>query len=345
MEYPSVLKIREPIPVPNLPNPSFPAIPSWKWYTGNVPTSLLNNVGSDEDLRKSIEAWYAAKSPRNLLWTPYAQQGTPDVEDPNRSSEMDEGEAPTPADGWGISASMKLRLRQPPTEYQIDVAVPDPVPAFLLEAKKDMTEYIRDIYLFPLHPSANFFLAIDLALYRDPHRIEQYFVDCGIPHLAGHPLEYYPSYYLLFLLTRFASYPFSQDQLILIQLRVNGTDSQKQVIDSIFDLPLTQETLSLVTTMNLPGAAPGWEKFASEYIRFFLPRQIEGVDYLQNDINTVLAIIINWTDQQILALAQEKNLEIPTLTESDSREAWVYEVINMLRRFRRSQVPAIQTPV
>ncbi len=341
------LQIIDPVRIPNnLPSPDFPAIPSWKYYyldnKGN-PTSYLN-TGSLEDQEKSILAWYGCKSPKNQIWTPYARQSL--AAPPERSgyarvpyarqSLSIDGDIFQDATGWDIAASMKLRLRQKPTLDSI--ILPDNLQPILFRSNKTMEDYINDIYLFPMHPSANIILAADLTVHRNVNNIRKYFSSRGINHLNNQSLDYYPEYYLFFLLTRFASYPFSEDQITLIQLRKENKE-KRHLIDSVFEVRLTSEILRLITmpleeSTRLVQGQPGWTKFGNEYLRFLHPGQTEGFDYQETDLNTILEMIPNWTDQQIIALCRSKNLSIPTLDQFSSRIDWITDVLSTLRRFR-----------
>jgi len=324
------LKLIETPVIPTLPSPDFPALPSWKYYylsKNGEPTSLPNQ-GSPQDLQMSILTWYAMKSPKNLIWTPYAQQGSKDWED----CQIEDLVCDQPDDGWDLPASMKLRLRQDLT--MVSIIAPYSILPLLYASNKSITDYTYDIYLFPMHPDANFRLATELTIDRKQDLIDEYFRSRGIAHLVGHDIEYYPIYYLFFLLTRFASYPFNAGQIALIQIRKTGSVEQRQLVDSIIDSEITPEVIQLVLNPVLPGALPGWTRLGKDYLHFLHPVVPQGVDYTDPDKEKVIKILSDWTDQQIVELCREKSLEISDLSQFESRNAWIIDVLNTLNRFR-----------
>lgn len=314
-----VVEIKKPVPVPELPSLDFPAVPSARYfYYANDKITACLNKGTLEEQEFSLRTWYAAKESENYILTPYARQGNIPV-----------------VNGYldRLSSSMKNQIRQVPVESEI--ISPYTLRPFLQSAGKDLDDFIRDTYLFPYHPSANFVIAIDIAIHRD--RIFEYLHERGITHLDGHNFEYYPRYYLFFILTRFASYPLNSGQVILAQLRANGSKSQKEIIDSVFELELTVDILNLVTLKIMPpGAAPGWESKAKEYLRFFEVRTNPDLNYnyISNTPSEVLKTFLNWTDQEIIDLCISKKLEIPKLNDYSTRKAWIMDIINLLRTYR-----------
>lgn len=170
---------------------------------------------------------------------------------------------------------------------------------------------------FSFHPDANFVLATELSFARDINIINEYFQSRGIVHLIDHNIEYYPLYYLFFLLTRFASYPLSESQIIYAQIRKNGTLEQKQLIDSIFDVKITPKILQLVKNPILLGASPGWQRIGRDYLQFLDPQH-------------------GPTDEELIILAQRFGVSPSGISQFDSREAWRLDLENTIQYFQNS---------
>lgn len=203
-------------------------------------------------------------------------------------------------------------------------------PKFEIVCDTTEREYIsllKDICKFPMNPSANPFLASDLVIERNGKKIRNYLNENGIFNITE--FEYYPDYYLFFLLTRFYSYPYSEVQIQLAKQRYNANSFQKRFIDSIF------EREDAITYSNILFEEQGEEKlqnlfqtdydfanWANEYIDY----KNEKRELNPNEYQTVLSlseILYSWTDRDIDQYANEINFELPTRETHNNRYSWI----------------------
>jgi len=303
-------EIVEEVAVVDLPNPAFPAVPSAYYFylsSAGTPTSYTG-VGTQEEQVNSLKIWYAAKNPANLILTPYAKQACLDT------------------DHLGLAPSITNRLRQVPSHDEL--LIMEPIGYMLSLSSINYDRYTDDIYLFPLHPDVNIITAADLALRRDIGGIIFYLNQLGI-RIPGE-LEYYPMYYLFFLITRIASYPMTSGQIQLIQLRISSSPDRQELIDSIFELEITPELIQMVIDLP-PLGQPGWTKFGPEYIRFLTPGTILDFEYLESSLENAVDSLTSWSDSQILDLCSREGIDPPSLTRFSSRAGWISQIVNMFR--------------
>jgi hypothetical protein len=209
--------------------------------------------------------------------------------------------------------------------------------------RRTMDDFVRDIYLFPLNPAADPFESARLIegyiRSGDQTPIKQYFKKTGVKHLQDHNLNYYPVYYLFFLMTRFASYPFDQNQLYLIEKRAETKFQSpvQQFIDSVFEYEIYQlDTLiQLIDRIEKEGPVSvgiqfgtnheDWVGWADEYL------QNEGVenqpidnisDLTQNLVNKLLT----WSDFQIEDLCLKLELTPPMRKEHPTRISYINQI-------------------
>lgn len=294
----------------------FPCIPSAKYYylSSKGHRVPLPNQGSDEEMQTSAEIWYSMKNTDvTPLHTVYAHTR----------------EAPGPSE---LALSLKSYVRQAP-DYSDWITADD---LYNIGG----TRLVTDLYLFPPNPSADIFkVARLLDRYRvdgDEGPLRRYLRERGITHLDDHPFDYYPLYYLFFLLTRFASYPFSQEQLVLVRERAETVHQSpaRVFIDAIFDSEIgdVDEVLDIVHTIQTKGPlAAGkafnthyedWYRWGSEYLH----RVSEPASTLPADI------LYTWTDDQVDNMCRELDIPIPDRKQHPTRYSYIAFIAGIASR-------------
>lgn len=324
--------------IPNM-NPSFPAVPSAKYYymssKGNrIPMS--NTVGSPEEQLLSCQIWYSMKSDDVFpLSTSYAVSRNDQINfNINRGPSSD------------ICLSMKNYLRQYPdlSDWFFDDHF-----QFIIGQRKrrSIAEFLSDFYRFPLNPESNAFNAARLLeqYVRDGDEapLRRYLKNANAFHLAEHPFGYYPIYELFFLLTRFASYPMNEDQLRLSERR-NSTafnSPERIFIDAIFeyeiyDISKVLETVDRIATEGPLAAGqeygandPYWVNWADEYLR---KKEPQAIEYIGEKLYMLAESLSTWTDFQIEDLATQYGITLPIRKEYPSRYEWVLQTAGAIKR-------------
>lgn len=231
-----------------------------------------------------------------------------------------------------IELSIKGGIRQP---YQDNFFFIEPKFEIVCNTtKRDYISLLKDICKFPMNASANPFLASDLVIESNGKKIRSYLNENGIFNITE--FEYYPDYYLFFLLTRFYSYPYSEVQIQLAKQRYNANSFQKRFIDSIF------EREDAITYSNILFEEQGEEKlqnlfqtdydftnWANEYIDY----KNEKRELNPNEYQTVLSlseILYSWTDRDIDTYANEINFELPTRETHNNRYSWIETIAGFI---------------
>lgn len=321
----------------------FPCIPSSKYYYisrkgDKVP--VLNNVGSVEEQIHSAQAWYSMSSDEIFpLLTVYAK---------GREDQINRPPLDRPASQ--ISFSMKSYLKQYPDSS--DWFFDDKFQLLIGQMKiQSIDTFVNDFYRFPLNPSADAFtVARLLEMYirdGDETPLRKYLKDRGIFHLVNHPFGYYPIYHLFFLLTRFASYPFSEAQIQLANRRLSTEkDSPAQIfIDSIFQYEIYNipQVLALIDSIQSQGPLVSaslfgtqhddWVRWGNEYLQN-LGKPAEGIENIANLIYIIADKLYTWTDNDVEALCQRLNIPLPFRSEHPTRYSYITFIAGIIRRFR-----------
>lgn len=342
-----------PTQTANVPNmiTSFPAVPSAYYYyldsQGNQ-VALPNNLGTPQEQEISLIIWYSMKGDDVFpLKTAYVQA---------REEQIGLSGNNRPAST--LSLSMKSRLRQYPAGN--DWIFDDRFQMILSQMKRSsLTGFINDFYRFPLSPSADAFAAARLLeqYMRDGNEtpIRKYFANRGVVHLKEHPLGYYPLYYLFFLMTRYASYPMSEDQLRLAEARLQ-TDFESPArifIDAIFEYEIynMQEVLNLINQIKTQGpAAAGaqygtthsdWVRWANEYLES-AGVTAEPIDNLGAGTFVLAEKLNTWTDNQVEQMADALKLELPFRIEYPTRYAYLSSVAGTITYYRASEADTLR---
>lgn len=224
---------------------------------------------------------------------------------------------------FSIAKSFKGGIRQKykPNDYFID----DKFKIIAQSGNKTLTEFFIDVCKFPINPSANAFIASDLAIERNENNILNYLSSNGVTDITE--FEYYPTYYLHFLLTRFYSYPFSDVQLKLAKYRKDGNELQKRFIDNVFEMDNPLPYVELLFKPNGEEAIKSYfdttydpSKWIQEYI--------ENSNTTKKDLNyniyqttsSLTDVLVTWTDNEI---RKYFNIELPNRETYSSRRLWI----------------------
>lgn len=323
--------------------PWFPAVPSAFYGYPNSKGQIIpgtNNLGSREEQLTSLKIWYSMKSDEIFpLESVYTKA---------REDQIGLSGADLPSSD--LSLSMKSQLRQSTLgdgwffddRFQIIVG----------QMKRSTSDrLIKEMYLYPLHPSADPFEAARLieGYLRDGDEtpIREYFRKRGVIHLQDHNLNYYPAYYLFFLMTRFASYPFTQAQLYLVERRGRTTfqSPEQQFIDAVFDYEVYEpaKLLQLIDRIQTEGpVAVGaqfgtthqdWVRWGDEYLQNegIAAQPIDNIAELTQPLATKL---LTWTDLQLEELSRQLKLVLPMRIEYPTRSSYINSVAGAIALYR-----------
>ena len=358
MNNPQILEIPEVIfkfsgqiniPPSILNNNTSIIIPSAKYYYvsrdgDKVP--VPNTYGTDEEKLLSVQIWYHMNVNDVFpLLTTYAK---------SRRDQIGRNENNRP--GSQIALSMKGQLKQFPDKD--DWIYYDRFQLILGQAQgQSLEEFINDFYRFPLNPSADSFMVARLmeSYFRDGDetQLRRYLQDKGIVHLANHSFDYYPTYHLFFLLTRFASYPFTEAQIQLSNRRYRTLwgSAERIFIDSIFhyevyNLNLVLEIIDQIANQGPEKVGeifgtnePDWIRWANEYLANH-GKTAQGIENLAT-VNYIVAEKLNsWTDLQIQDLCNILKLIPPFRSEYPTRYAYVADIAVKIQRFKADPASA-----
>jgi hypothetical protein len=249
-----------------------------------------------------------------------------------------------------LSKAMKSQLRQYPASN--DLIFEDRFQMILGQMKRrSITEFLNDFYRFPLNPSANAFEAARLLEQYmndgEEEPIRRYFANRNVTHLEKHSFGYYPIYQLFFLMTRYASYPMSENQLQLAAVRVETEfDSPARTfIDAIFEFPIynLEKVLQIVQEIqNYGPAAAGksfettnedWVRWADEYL---LNAEKDAIPIENYAAGTWIIAdkLYTWSDLQIKELAKRLNFKLPFRSEFPTRYSYLMSVAGTISYYR-----------
>jgi len=310
IEIPDILKDK----------PSFPALPSAKYYYVNLngdKIPMSNNIGNPEEQLLYIKVWYSMKlNDMFPLETVYAKARKDQI-----------GRKGLDIPDSDISFSIKSQIRQ--YEDSSDWIYEERFQIITGQMKRlSIDDILGDFYRFPLNPSADFFkVSYLLEMYvsdGDEEPIREYLKNCGAYHLENHSFGYYPIYYLFFLLTRFASYPMSENQLLLADRRnktINGSP-ESIFIDAIFEYEIydIKQVMDIIDQIATEGTVVAgkqfetnnldWIKWADEYLQN-KGKSTMNIENIAGLVYEIADKLYTWTDIQIEELCNKLKIEMP----------------------------------
>ena len=216
--------------------------------------------------------------------------------------------------------------------------------------------FYNDIFLFPINPAADIYRAAELSEYYVKYggqytHVDEYLEKCGVSHLDSTNFSAYPIYHLFFLLTRFATYPFSHTQIELSKLRLNETNlSVKMFIDAIYETPnLNLSNINrLIEQIKASPDSSGesfdtpyfdWVRWADEYFSKPVNQQfdIDTIDTLiqNNDLSGIIAYFYERSDRTIQNIFEKYGLYrnfLPNRTLHSTRSLLVEHVGNVFMK-------------
>lgn len=200
--------------------------------------------------------------------------------------------------------------------------------------KRSYVSLLQDICKFPMNSSANPFLASDLVINGNIKKIKAYLYSNGIFDISE--FEYYPDYYLFFLLTRFYSYPYSEVQIELARKRHDADVFQQRFIDAIFERDDAVKYTDILFQVN--GKEKLQKYFQTQYD--FTDWANEYIDYEnkklklnEKEYQSVISlseILYSWTDNEIDSYADKLNFELPTRMTHNNRYSWVESIAEFI---------------
>lgn len=301
------------------------------YYKDKIPIPVYNNP-------IALQIWYSMKSNDIFpLVTSYAKARQDQI-----------GLKPFDYPASQIAFSMKGGLRQYPDTN--DWIYYDRFELLLGQIKGlSNEEFIADIYRFPFNSLSDSFLVAklleDYIKSGNEKPLRKYLTERGVTHLAEHNFNLYPLYFLFFLLTRFVSYPMSQEQILLSNRRIltQRKSPERIFIDSIFHYPINDISYVLniidqIATLGPIKAGelfqtdnPYWVHWGNEYLfrSNEEPRNIENL----KDMNYIVAEkLYTWNDNQIKELCKQLNVARPFPSEYNTRYSYVQDCAVKLQR-------------
>lgn len=318
-----------------LENPSF-AVPSAYYYyldINEIPVPTLNNVGTDEEKENSIKIWLLMQSstmfPIDTAFTSFRQD---QIGDPLANSDF--------------SLSVKGKLRQNP-EADFDFFEEKLTWIVSQVPKVPASQLITDMYLFPPNQDSDIYEVANTLIYWtdnnfDNELLYKFLADLGIYSLENVDLNAYPLYELFFLLTRFYERPLSNYQQELLKQRVKSTLEARDFIDKIFYYEIydINQVIEIIDKINSEGAeAAGlalgthfndWTKWGDEYLKIQRPK-LEIQNYA-DALSVNFDKYLTWTDDELIQLLKDFNLEVPSRTDYFFRGLWVEFIASIIKR-------------
>ncbi len=306
------------VTIPNS-DTSFLAVPSTtegflNWKNHIIPKIIHN--------KENLTVLYSLKSDEMFpLKTIYAR------------SENDINEDSGEKEEFRIANSIKGGIRQ--SYRNSDYFTDDKFKIIASSGNKTLSEFYTDICKFPMNPSANPFIASDLVVRRDNEQILSYLQSNGVTNITE--FDYYPDYYLYFLLTRFYSYPFSDTQIKYSKYRKNANTFQKRFIDNVFDFKEAKADIYVEILMQENGIEKLKQYFDTKYDPSYWPKEyIELMNVKERkSINPNLyyttldlsEILITWTDNELL---RDIKMTLPNRQTYFTRRAWIEAISGYL---------------
>lgn len=352
LEIPQVIfqPLEQPQIFPSIVNDNTFPIPSAKYYYVNSKGDKIpvpNTIGNESERLLSLQIWYSMKSNDVFpLLTSYVKSRDDQIGvDENSRSESQ------------IALSMKSQIRQFPDKGDWFY-----YPRFdlLIDQIKGLTteEFINDFYKFPLNPSADAFMVArlleDFLRTDDESKLRRYLEDRDVDYLVDHSFNFYPLYYLFFLLTRFASYPFSQFQIQLSKRRfkTERNSPERIFIDSIihYEIDNISQILKLIDKIAISGSSsageifgtrdPDWVRWGNEYL-INLNKEPQIIENLAN-VNYITAEkLYTWNDIYIEELCKRLEITMPFRSEFPTRYSFVQDISTKIQRFKADPVDNI----
>ena len=332
-------EVTKTVPQSALTNNTLP-FPSSKFYYGDrIPVPTQNDT-------ISLQIWYSMKSNDIFpLVTAYVKFREDQI-----------GNDPFNYPASQIALSMKGGLRQYPDTN--DWIYYDRFELILGQIKGlSNEEFISDMYRFPFNPKSDSFLVArlleDYIKTGNEKNLRRYLASLGVTHLQDVFFSNYPLYFLFFLLTRFVSYPMSEEQIQLSNRRAQTErkSPERIFIDSIFHYPINNiaEVLNIVDQIKISGPKiagkrfqtdnPYWVHWGNEYLfkSNEEPREIPNL----SDVNYVVAEqLYTWTDDQIKQLCKQLNMTRPFPSEFRTRASYTQDCAVKIQRFKANPVEA-----
>ncbi len=306
--------------IPTIEDASILAIPSpsegFQNWKGNIIPKIVppNN--------ENLTILYSLK-PDEMFPLKVIYAHTQDQSDSKDNNEEDE---------FRIANSIKGGIRQ--QYHYTDYFTDDKFKIIAQSANKTLNEFYTDICKFPMNSSANPFIASDLVVERDTNMIIEYLQSNGIDYLTE--FDYYPDYYLYFLLTRFYSYPYSTTQLQYARYRKDANEIQKRFIDNVFEIEAIKYVEILMKPNSIYGIKALMLHFDTSYDPSYWVREyIKNVNYEMKILNPNLyyttldlsEILITWTDNEI---ARNIKIELPNRETYYTRRSWIEAIAGYL---------------
>jgi len=322
---------------------SFPAVPSAYYYYYNphgIKIAAPNNVGTSEEQAISLKIWYHLRSDQIFpLKTSYAEASKEQLG-------LDGIDRPSSI----LANSLKAGIRQYPESS--DWILDDRFQMILGQMKRrSIDEFLGDFYRFPLNISADAFEAARLLEQYmrngEEEPIRRYFAERGVNHLKDHSFGYYPIYYLFFLMTRYASYPMTENQLKLAEIRAQTEfDSPERIfIDAIFDFPIYQPEMLFAIIQQIQTQGPAaagaqfqtshadWVRWADEYL-LNADKEPKAIPNLAAGTWVISDLLSTWTDNQIEEFARQLDLELPFRSEFPDRYSYIMSIAGTITYYR-----------
>lgn len=341
-------ELPSPVSVPSSSS-KFPYFPSaFYYYTAKNGSRIpyFNNVGTPEEQKMSLQIWYSMKSDELFtLETCYAQTNPKQL----NAIKYFAGTENIP-DG-AIALSLKSGYRQ--LVGGSSWFAEDRFQYIISQMKKfSLDRFTNDFYRFPCAPTSDIYTAArlieDYTRHGSDRFIRDYFRERGVSHLLDHSLDYYPPYYLFFLMTRYAAYPFSEAQIILAQERNKSQfDSPDRIfIDTIFEYEIAyiQSAIQVIELLragqiveagrHFGTSNPQWYRWGNEYLLQMNSTAL-SIGNIQERLTTLVPKFYTWKDIQIEELSRQLNSPMPDPLEHPTRYSYVETAAATLQKFSK----------
>lgn len=230
--------------------------------------------------------------------------------------------------------SISQRIRQPNLN---DMQNPNiswtDITQFLSHTNISLSQFVQHLGRMPIHPSINMLLIIYWLMNDDYQTINEY-----LQGLKWNSAQYMtaiharPLYLRFFLLTRGYDFPLLNEENQLLKMYTPDKSPLSRYIANILlvenlDYNKVLSLAKLISTGDtnqiLDTPYSEWVDYASEYLQFY-----ESPPQTSNNLYDQLGYA---TDNQLLSLQLDMNLEFPPLTNFPTRQAWVFDIANLIR--------------